>query len=170
MYNQLNRGRDNGLIYAPALDFIVNQGSATLARMPYDDGDYLTQPSAAAHEEASYFKAKSWKVANGILEAKEALANRVLLLEQGKLVATLTPVELLARLLPEVELTLWVPAAQRQDALSCLTGAGWAAHFNGRGTVVVRVRAEHKLKPLRALEARGIQVSDFDIARGAAWN
>src|SRR5690606_37054208 len=35
------------------------------------------------------------------LEEVEALANRVLLLEQGQLVATLTPVELLARLLPE---------------------------------------------------------------------
>ena len=104
------------------------------------------------------------------LEEVEAVANRVLLLEQGRLVATLTPAELLARLLPQVELTLWVPAAQRQDALSCLTGAGWAAHFNGRGTVVVQVRAEEKLQPLHALQARGIQVDDFEMARGAAWN
>ncbi len=104
------------------------------------------------------------------LEEVEAVANRVLLLEQGRLVATLTPAELLARLLPQVELTLWVPAAQRQDALSVLTGAGWAAHCNGRGTVVVQVRAEHKLQPLQALQAQGIRVEDFEMARGAAWN
>jgi ABC-type multidrug transport system ATPase subunit len=104
------------------------------------------------------------------LEEVEAIANRVLLLEQGRLVATLTPVELLARLMPQIELTLWVPAAQRQDALSVLTGSGWAAHFNGRGTVVVQVRPEHKLQPLQALQARGITVENFEMARGAAWN
>jgi nitrous oxidase accessory protein len=103
------------------------------------------------------------------LEEVEALANRVLWLEQGRLSAELSPIELLTRLLPEVELTLWVPAAQRQDALSCLAGAGWDAHFNGRGTVVVRLKAEHKLRPLQALEAHGIQVNDFELVRGAAW-
>jgi ABC-type multidrug transport system ATPase subunit len=104
------------------------------------------------------------------LEEVESIANRVLLLEQGRLTATLTPAELLTRLLPQVELTLWVPAAQRHDALSVLTGQGWAAHFNGRGTVVVQVRAEHKLQPLQALQARGIQVDNFELARGGAWN
>jgi nitrous oxidase accessory protein len=104
------------------------------------------------------------------LEEVEAIANRVLLLEKGRLVASLTPAELLTRLLPQIELTLWVPAAQRQDALSVLTGNGWAAHFNGRGTVVVQVRAEHKLQPLQALQARGIHVEDFEMARGALWN
>ena len=104
------------------------------------------------------------------LEEVEAIANRVLLLEQGRLVATLTAAELLTQLLPQVELTLWVPATQRQDALSVLTGHGWAAHCNGRGTVVVQVRAEHKLQPLQALQAGGIQVDNFELARGAAWN
>lgn len=104
------------------------------------------------------------------LEEIQAVASRVLLLEHGRLVATLTPMELLVRLMPQVELTLWVPAAQREDALSVLTGAGWAAHANGRGTVVVQVRAEHKLRPLQALQAQGIQVDDFEMARGGAWN
>jgi len=104
------------------------------------------------------------------LEEVEALADRVLLLEQGRLVAVLTPAELLARVLPEVELTLWVPTAQRQDALSALASAGWVAHANGRGTVVVRVRAEHKAKPMQALQARGITIDNFDLARGGAWN
>ena len=104
------------------------------------------------------------------LEEVEAVANRVVLLEHGRLEGLLTPAELLARLLPQVQLTLWVPAAQRQDALSVLTGQGWAAHFNGRGTVVVQVKAEHKLQPLQALQARGIHISDFEMARGGPWN
>jgi ABC-type multidrug transport system ATPase subunit len=101
------------------------------------------------------------------LEEVEALANRVLLLEHGQLVATLTPLELLERLMPELELALWVPEAQRPGALAVLASAGWPAHANGRGTVVVRVRAGHKLRPLEALQARGITVTDFDLVRGA---
>jgi nitrous oxidase accessory protein len=104
------------------------------------------------------------------LEEVEALAQRVLLLEGGRLAAELTPAELLLRLLPHLELTLWVPAAQRQAALNVLTGQGWAAHCNGRGTVVVQVPAEHKLRPLHVLHAQGIQVEDFEMARGARWN
>jgi ABC-type multidrug transport system ATPase subunit len=104
------------------------------------------------------------------LEEVEALANRVLLLEQGELVAVVTPAELLARVLPEIELTLWVPADRRLEAVSTLAGAGWSAHANGRGTVVVRVRAEDKAQPFQALQARGIAVDDFELARGGTWN
>jgi len=104
------------------------------------------------------------------LEEVEALADRVLLLEQGELVAILTPAELLARALPEIELTLCVPADRRLEAVNTLTDAGWSAHANGRGTVVVRVRAEHKAQPFQALQARGIAVDDFELARGGAWN
>jgi hypothetical protein len=77
IYNQLNDGRDNGLIYNRALDLVVDDGVATLARMPYNDLDFLSQPSAAAHQEAAQFKVKSWKTANGTLEIKSALANRL---------------------------------------------------------------------------------------------
>jgi ABC-type multidrug transport system ATPase subunit len=104
------------------------------------------------------------------LEEVEAIASRVLLLEQGRLVAVLTPAELLARLLPQVELTLWVPADQRQTAVSVLTGAGLTAHSNGRGTVVVQVQPEHKLRALETLQAQGIRVDDFEMARGGPWN
>jgi hypothetical protein len=77
IYNQLNGGQDNGTRYVDALNLIVDQGVATLARMPYSDRDFLTQPSAAARQEASEFKAKAWKNANGVLDAKAALANRL---------------------------------------------------------------------------------------------
>jgi hypothetical protein len=59
IYNQLNNGRDNGVIYTEGLNLIVDQGVATLARMPYDDLDLLTQPSAAARQEAFRFRAKT---------------------------------------------------------------------------------------------------------------
>ena len=77
IYNQLNGGRDIGLIYTDALDFVVTDGVATLARTPYNDLDYLTQPNAAAHQEAAHFRNKSWKPANGVLDIKAALANHL---------------------------------------------------------------------------------------------
>ncbi|MBF8283647.1 MAG: ABC transporter related protein, partial [Anaerolineales bacterium] len=98
------------------------------------------------------------------LEEVEALANRVLVLEHGRLVDVLNPVDLLAKLMPEIQLTLYVPEAQRPDALACLAGAGLAAHLNGRGTVVVRVRAEDKMQPLQTLLDCGIPVTNFETA------
>src|SRR6185295_9835939 len=64
IYNQLNGGRDQGLIYSQALDFVVSDGVATLARMPYDDGDYLSQPPLAARQEAPRYRNKTWRAAN----------------------------------------------------------------------------------------------------------
>jgi len=98
------------------------------------------------------------------LEEVEALANRVVALEHGRLVEVLNPVDLLAKLMPEIQLTLYVPEAQRPDALARLAGAGMAAHLNGRGTVVVRVRAEDKMQPLQTLLDCGIPVTNFETA------
>jgi ABC-type multidrug transport system ATPase subunit len=99
------------------------------------------------------------------LEEVEALASRVFVLEQGRLVETLSPVQLLEKLMPEIDLALWVPEPQRPAALDCLVSAGWSAHFNGRGTVVVRVRGEEKMKAFDALHACGIRVTNFEVER-----
>lgn len=77
IYNQLNGGEDLGIPYKDGLNLLVDQGVATLARMPYNSRDFVTQPSAAARQEASQFKAKSWKPVNGVLEVKSALANHL---------------------------------------------------------------------------------------------
>ncbi len=77
IYNQINGGRDNGSVFSDGLNLLVNRGVATLARMPYDVRDFLSQPGAAAHQEAARFRSKSWKAANGVLEIKAALANHL---------------------------------------------------------------------------------------------
>ena len=77
VYNQINGGRDSGSRISDALDLVVNQGVATLARMPYSDRDYRTQPDTVARQEAARYPGKSWKTANGTLEIKSALANRL---------------------------------------------------------------------------------------------
>lgn len=101
------------------------------------------------------------------LEEVELLANRVVLLEHGRLVNVVTPEELLAQLMPYIKLTLWVPETQRADTLARFVGAGLSAHLNGRGTVVVQVRAEEKMQLLSLM--REIQVDDFEMERGRPW-
>jgi ABC-type multidrug transport system ATPase subunit len=127
--------------------------------------DYLALLRTLRQEER-----KTLLFASHRLEEVAALASRVLTLERGRVTGLLSPREHLARLAPDVELTLWVGEAQRPAALACLTAAGLAAHVNGRGTVVVRVPAGRKMQPLRALQARSIEVLNFEMERGGLWN
>jgi nitrous oxidase accessory protein len=126
--------------------------------------DYLSLLTLLRKEEH-----KTILFASHRLEEVELLANRVLVLEQGRLVEMLTPIDLLTRLMPEIELTLWVPEASRPEAVACLTRVGLTAHLNGRGTVVVQVRGEHKMRAFETLQAQGIPVLDFQT-RGGLWN
>ncbi len=100
----------------------------------------------------------------------EALADRVVVLEEGQVTDVLTPGEIRLRLAPHVELTLWVSDSQRTRALECVQALGLNAHLNGRGTVVVQVEAQHKLQPLKVLAEQGITVLDFEMERGRLWN
>lgn len=104
------------------------------------------------------------------IEEVETLADRVLMLEAGRVVESLTPSDIRLRLGPQVELTLWVAEGQRARALECFQSRGFNAHLNGRGTVVVQVEAAQKLHPLHLLADQGITVVDFEMERGQLWN
>jgi ABC-type multidrug transport system ATPase subunit len=120
--------------------------------------DYLALLAGLHHE------GKTIVFASHRPEEIQALADRVLLLERGRLVESLSARELAARLAGEVELTMWVPdAAQRAGSLEHLARAGLAGHLNGQGTVVVRVAAGRKMQALEALRAEGVIVSDFSV-------
>jgi nitrous oxidase accessory protein len=104
------------------------------------------------------------------IDEVETLADRVVVMESGKVVETLTPGQVRLRLAPHVELTLWVPGDDRQRALALFQDNGLNAHLNGRGTVVVQIAAEQKLQPLSLLAEEGISVQDFEMERGRLWN
>jgi ABC-2 type transport system ATP-binding protein/nitrous oxidase accessory protein len=106
---------------------------------------------------------KTILLASHRLEEIETLANRVLLLERGRLAETLRPAELRARLSPEVEMSLWVPESQRPFALEHLVASGLDYHLNGRGSIVTRVGNGDKMHLLQTLQDKGIQVMDFEI-------
>ena len=76
IYNQIVIGNDGGSYIKDALNLAVNKGVSTLATMPYSHLDYMTQPSVAAFEEASRYKAARWFRINDTAQIKAALVNR----------------------------------------------------------------------------------------------
>ncbi len=104
------------------------------------------------------------------IEEVETLADRVVVMEAGRVTETLNPGEVRLRLAPNVELTLWVADGERPRALACFESNGLNAHLNGRGTVVVRVDPQNKLQPLHLLAEQDITVLDFEVERGRLWN
>lgn len=76
VYNQINHGVDKGSNIDVAFQLMIDQGAASLATMPYNDSDYLSQPSTAARTEAAQFKALSFSKADDTNAIKAALVNR----------------------------------------------------------------------------------------------
>jgi nitrous oxidase accessory protein len=101
------------------------------------------------------------------LEEVETLANRVLVLERGRLAVDCAPGELAQRLGLQQELRLRVGLAERLRAVEVLAAAGLTASPNGV-SVRVAVPAAEKALPFRVLEQAGIAVVDFSLEDGKA--
>jgi ABC-type multidrug transport system ATPase subunit len=124
--------------------------------------DYLSLLAALHHE------GKTIIFASHRIEEVETLADDVLMLERGTLSETISPEELRARLSSNIEMVLWVNEAQRVFAQNCLADKGLDSHLNGRGTVVVRIQSQQKMRALNVLNECGVIVQNFEIESGAA--
>ncbi len=102
------------------------------------------------------------------LEEVEALADRVLALEEGRVRAECTPRELATELGLHVILKVWVSDMEVDHALATLEAAGFTVGRNGAG-VRVRVTPTEKAAPIQALSRANIAVENFEIENGA-WN
>lgn len=96
------------------------------------------------------------------LEEVTALADRVLLMEAGRLIVDAPPHELEQRLGWESTLHLYMPDAAVDQALETLTPYGMPVSRNGRG-LRVQVKPGEKGKVLRMLHEAGIGVEDFTV-------
>lgn len=74
LYNQLNGGKDKGLNIKTTLEFLKTNGVCSLADMPYNDSDYLTQPNNYQKERASNFKISNIIAVEGQSGIKEELS------------------------------------------------------------------------------------------------
>lgn len=99
------------------------------------------------------------------IDEVEALADRVLVLDQGRLAFWCAPTELADRLNLRVTLSLQIAHDRWEQALTLLRLAGLVADPNGRA-IKVAVPPGDKVRPLRLLEGAGIVVTDFGLEDG----
>lgn len=96
------------------------------------------------------------------LEEIEALADRVLVMERGRLVASVAPHELAQRLGLRTRIKLRLPADAIERALAVLRSDGFTASRNSSG-VLVDVLPDAKAAPIHLLRAAAIEVVDFEV-------
>jgi ABC-type multidrug transport system ATPase subunit len=96
------------------------------------------------------------------IEEITALADRVLVMERGRLQQTCSAGELAQRLGLRTQIKLHLPHDAVEPALAILAGAGFTASRNGTG-VLVDVLPGEKAAPIHALRAAAIDVRDFEM-------
>lgn len=90
------------------------------------------------------------------------LADRVLVLERGRIERDTTPAELWPTEKPVQVVRLYLTMASEQDAAHVLRDAGHAVHLNGRG-LCVAVPRDRKAEPIHTLARHNIQVRDLEV-------
>jgi len=77
IYNQINRGQDNGTSLTAAGNLLQDMGDATLEKFPYVTGDYLTQPSPEVKASAFPHRIREWKVLYTGNDSSEYIVSRI---------------------------------------------------------------------------------------------
>lgn len=96
------------------------------------------------------------------LEEVRAVADRVLLLESGRLALSATPQALVRELGQITTLHISIPTPTIEPALELLAAHGINASRNGHG-LRLRMQSTAKAEALRVLHEAGIQVQDFTL-------
>ena len=95
------------------------------------------------------------------MEEVFSFANRVLVLDQGKLIVDAPPAEVYQHLGKATLLRLFLPQSQLDEATKLLTANGFKVSRNGMG-IKVQVEFHSKGKPIALLANAGITVEDFE--------
>jgi ABC-2 type transport system ATP-binding protein/nitrous oxidase accessory protein len=98
------------------------------------------------------------------LDEVEALADHVLVMEQGRERFTCPAAQLAHRLNLRSQVKLLLPSAQIDPALTLLTADGFQARRNGVG-ILVDVPHNAKASPIHLLSRAAIEVTDFDMEK-----
>ncbi|GMU54066.1 MAG: hypothetical protein AMXMBFR33_32120 [Candidatus Xenobia bacterium] len=91
-----------------------------------------------------------------------ALADRVVVLERGKVTLSATPAEMVGQQGWQTVMKLRMPSESLEQALELLVRSGFAASRNGTG-LWVEVPGDRKASPIQTLARAGIVVTDFEI-------
>ncbi len=90
------------------------------------------------------------------------LADRVFVMEQGKVLSDTTPSALWPTEKPVQIVRLFLTKASEAEAADALRKAGHAVHLNGRGLCVAVPRG-HKAEPIATLARSQIEVRDIEV-------
>ncbi len=96
------------------------------------------------------------------LEEVEALADRALVLEKGRLIAQVPATNLAGAVGLKSRVKLYLPDAMLDAALTILQRDGFTVARNGAG-LYVDVQPGHKAQPIQTLAAAHITVRDFEV-------
>lgn len=91
-----------------------------------------------------------------------SLADRVVVLEQGRIQRDTTPAELWPTEKPVQVIRLYLTKAKETDAAAALREAGHAVHLNGQG-LCVAVPRDRKAEPIGVLARLHIEVRDIEV-------
>ena len=91
-----------------------------------------------------------------------SLADRILVMDRGRLERDTTPLELWPTEKPILVVRLHLTMASEHDAADALRGAGHAVHLNGNG-LCVAVPRDRKAEPISVLARQQIEVRDIEI-------
>jgi hypothetical protein len=73
IYNQINNGRDGGSLFIDAFNILSQKGAAPWAKMPYQELDFLSVPTAEALADAQRYRIDYWRQVN-VRDVKEVKA------------------------------------------------------------------------------------------------
>jgi ABC-type multidrug transport system ATPase subunit len=104
------------------------------------------------------------------LEEIEFLADRVLILEAGRLREEATLREFMARFGARLRMTIRLPEADHPRALALFQQSGWPAGRNGHGTVHVVLEQADKPRALQAILRAGLDILDVDFSAEPPWS
>lgn len=91
-----------------------------------------------------------------------SLAERVIVLERGRVVRDATPVELWPTEKPVLVVRLHLTYAGEADAAEALRQDGFAVHLDAEGLCIALPR-DRKAEPIASLARRGIEVRDIEV-------
>lgn len=98
MYNQINGGSDNGANFQDAFNLLQSKGNVDIAEMPYNQGNWTTQPTSAQLEAAKPYRIPSgwtnfWlRYTDGPFNPPNSIDNAKAWLDSGKMLVMGIPV------------------------------------------------------------------------------
>ena len=95
------------------------------------------------------------------MEEVLSFADRVLVLDNGKLIADSSPLEIYRKFGKNGLLKIYIEHSASEDAIKTLTKMGFTSSMNGKG-IKVKVDPDSKIEPIKVLLDSGFSIENFD--------